>query len=205
MTVGARSLGKYAVLSHRWVADGQEVIYDDPDTLHQHLQRKNRDMPNSRGVARRRRAWIPVYLDPQPVHRQNGRSGTSDVWTSISAMFAWYWNADVCVVYLAGTVALDEKGMEERPLVLARMDATRGDSPAKDEGVSSGLDAGSPWDQVRCPSTDDILVHKQPRWGSRFDVGIASDVCGDTRGPIRPAPQAHIRGVQAHESSSNDQ
>ncbi|KAL4259300.1 hypothetical protein AB1N83_010871 [Pleurotus pulmonarius] len=99
-----RNLGKYAILSHRWQAQGQEVTFGDmPDGIAPHsIKRKtgytkfSRFCEASKGLGYRF-VWVDsVCID---------KSDRDEEHVSISSMFEWYESSYVCSIHLGATPA----------------------------------------------------------------------------------------------------
>lgn len=91
------AIPKYAILSHRWLSDLEEVTFQqfqDPRTCH-HQQgfKKIAMLCNQAKADSYKYAWI----DSCCIDKTN----SSELSEAINSMFAWYGQAKACYVYLS--------------------------------------------------------------------------------------------------------
>ncbi|KAI0439066.1 heterokaryon incompatibility protein-domain-containing protein [Xylaria telfairii] len=101
---------KYAILSHTWLPDNEEVTYDDLQRYHSALAKGPDERPTVDAIMRRlgfekiegccREAqsngldW--VWVDTCCINK----SSSAELSEAINSMFKWYRNAEICYAYL---------------------------------------------------------------------------------------------------------
>jgi hypothetical protein len=100
--VGDDTIPPYAILSHTWGADTEEISYGDL------MNNTGRDKPGYKKILscgeQARRDGLPYFwVDTCCINKADN----TELSYAINSMFRWYRNATVCYVYLADTASPD--------------------------------------------------------------------------------------------------
>ncbi|PPQ91939.1 hypothetical protein CVT25_000982 [Psilocybe cyanescens] len=101
---GVKERAQYAILSHTWLLDEREIIYDDWKTQQNLSGAGYAKLKNFCQVAYRDHGMTLAWLDTLCINKDS----TSELDESIRSMYRWYRYSAICIVILAETTVLDD-------------------------------------------------------------------------------------------------
>jgi Heterokaryon incompatibility protein (HET) len=103
---------RYAILSHTWGADTEEVSFEDMiDGTGTSKPGYDKIRFCGEQVERERDDLQYFWIDTRCINKSN----STELQEAINSMFCWYRNADKCYVYLADVSRLTEASPVSRP------------------------------------------------------------------------------------------
>ncbi|KAL4255306.1 hypothetical protein AB1N83_013267 [Pleurotus pulmonarius] len=102
--------GQYAVLSHRWCQDQQELSFDDIVNISSQAMREKKGFKKLAGFSK----VVEYYYGCRYLWMDSACIDEVDRNASIPLMFGWYRHAYACVIYLATSSSVSEDSWSSR-------------------------------------------------------------------------------------------